>query len=80
MMYSELSHGEPLMGMGVSSYMANRYASFENERITLGEKIIQYNHAPVAQEYLKRGCPPCLRAKMWTLVMGSDIKNEVSFW
>lgn len=66
------------MGMGVSSYMASKYASFEAERISLGEKILKYNHAPVAQEYLKKGCAPCLRAKVWTLVLGSEVTNEVS--
>lgn len=50
----------------------------ENERIALGEKILEKNYAPVAQEYLKKGCPRSLRAKMWTLILGAEIKEHVS--
>jgi hypothetical protein len=36
------------------------------------------NNAPVAQEYLKKGCPRSLRGKMWAKVLGSEIKEHVS--
>jgi hypothetical protein len=39
--------------------------------------VIAGNHAPVAQEFLKRGCPKCLRGKIWAQVLGSQIKEEV---
>ena len=35
------------------------------------------NLAPVAQEYLKKGCPPALRAKLWQQVLGSHVTKEV---
>lgn len=66
------------MGMNTSRYMSSSYAAFEAERIALGERVVLSNHAPVAQEYLKKGCPPCLRKKMWTLVLGSEVKETVS--
>lgn len=50
----------------------------ETDRIHLGERILEKNYAPVAQEFLKKGCPRCLRAKMWTLILGADIKQHVS--
>ncbi|CAG2060462.1 unnamed protein product, partial [Timema podura] len=33
------------------------------------------NHAPLAQEFLKRGCPRCLRGKIWSQVLGSQIRQ-----
>lgn len=51
----------------------------ENERIALGEKILEKNYAPIAQEYLKKGCPRSLRAKMWSLILGAEIKQYVSY-
>lgn len=54
------------------------YNTLESERITLGERILERNYAPVAQEYLKKGCPRSLRAKMWTLILGAEIRQHVS--
>ena len=49
-----------------------------NDRVELScVLVIAGNHAPVAQEFLKRGCPKCLRGKMWAQVLGSQIKEEV---
>lgn len=38
--------------------------------------VLASNHAPVAQEFLKRGCPRSLRGRMWAQVMGSHIQSE----
>jgi hypothetical protein len=38
--------------------------------------VLTSNHAPVAQEFLKRGCPRSLRGRIWAQVMGSHIQPE----
>lgn len=38
--------------------------------------VLASNHAPVAQEFLKRGCPRSLRGRIWAQVMGSCIHPE----
>lgn len=65
------------MGINLPNYAPANYATFEMERITLGEKVLTRNYAPVAQEYLKKGCPKCLRARLWQLVLGADVKLTV---
>lgn len=54
------------------------YAALESERIALGEKILAKNYAPLAQEFLKKGCPKCLRSRIWTLLLGAEVKSSVS--
>lgn len=68
------------MGINLPNYAPADYASFEMERIVLGEKVLARNYAPVAQEYLKKGCPRCLRARLWTLVLGAEAKPPVSVY
>lgn len=65
------------MGINLPNYAPANYATFEMERITLGEKVLTRNYAPVAQEYLKKGCPKCLRARLWQLVLGAEVKLTV---
>ncbi|XP_044255390.1 TBC1 domain family member 19 [Tribolium madens] len=72
-LYLELSRGEQILGIN-SSMLSPHYSTLETERITLGEKVLSKNYAPMAQEFLKKGCPQCLRAKIWTLVLGADVK------
>ncbi|CAB0037149.1 unnamed protein product [Trichogramma brassicae] len=74
--YEELSRGEPLLGVNgnVPSSLAH-CPNFEAERIHLGEKVLKANHAPVAQEFLKRGCPRALRGRLWSLVLGSVVRD-----
>ena len=38
--------------------------------------VLASNHAPVAQEFLKRGCPRSLRGRIWAQVMGSHLCPE----
>lgn len=66
------------MGVNLQNYAPMDYSTFEMERILLGEKVLARNYAPIAQEYLKKGCPRCLRAKLWTLVLGAEAKQPVS--
>ncbi|CAH0387463.1 unnamed protein product [Bemisia tabaci] len=76
-LYGEISRGEPLIG--VHHEMPSQrapYPSLEAERIALGEKVIAFNHAPAAQEYLKKGAPLCIRARIWTQLLGSTVTPE----
>ncbi|XP_049802117.1 TBC1 domain family member 19 [Schistocerca nitens] len=88
MLYQEISRGEPLLG--VNPYMGSTTSNFptlEVERTVLGEKVIESNHAPVAQEFLKKGCPRGLRGHMWAQVLGASLKpthhdyfNELKYY
>lgn len=42
--------------------------------------VLEYDHAPVTQEYLKRGAPRSLRAQLWIQVLGVDVKANVSYF
>lgn len=39
--------------------------------------VLLSNQAPVAQEFLKRGSPRCLRGRLWAQVLGSAVKQTV---
>lgn len=73
--YYELASGEPILGVNYPLNSQSNYLILEMERIILGEKVLEKNYAPVAQEFLKKGCPRCLRAKMWALILGSEVKQ-----
>ncbi|KAL1509057.1 hypothetical protein ABEB36_003858 [Hypothenemus hampei] len=74
-LYAEFSRGESILNSN-SFITTNVYFScFEAERIALGEKILAKNYAPLAQEYLKKGCPKSLRARIWTLLLGAEVKQ-----
>lgn len=53
------------------------FATLETERIALGERVAVLGYAPVIQEYLKKGCPQCLRARLWAQVLGAEVKSQV---
>ncbi|XP_012547190.1 TBC1 domain family member 19 isoform X1 [Bombyx mori] len=76
-LYLEWSSGEPLLG--ANPHMASAVPGFvtlEAERVSLGERVAALGYAPVVQEYLKKGSPQCLRAKLWAQVLGSEIKGQ----
>lgn len=77
-MYSELSRGEQILGSSLSQQNSGS-CNFEMEKIVLGEQVLEKNYAPLAQEFLKKGCPRCLRAKMWTLILGAGVRQDVQF-
>lgn len=77
-MYKELSQGVPLLGVNGNIPSSGNYPNLEAERTHLGEKVLASNHAPIAQEFLKRGSPRSLRGRLWSLVLGSGIKESVS--
>lgn len=76
--FPEWSNGEPLLGVNPNMPSSvPGFASLEAERISLGERVAVLGYAPVVQEYLKKGSPQCLRAKLWSQVLGSDVKGQV---
>lgn len=76
-MYAELAKGLPLLGVNPDMPSSENFATLEEERIHLGEKVLKSNHAPIAQEFLKRGVPRSLRGRLWSLVLGSTVKDNV---
>ncbi|KAJ0179591.1 hypothetical protein K1T71_005303 [Dendrolimus kikuchii] len=80
--YVEWANGEPLLGVnpGMPSTVAG-FSTLEAERIGLGERVAGLGYAPVIQEYLKKGSPQCLRAKLWSQVLGCEIKaQEIAYF
>ncbi|XP_054002919.1 TBC1 domain family member 19 isoform X1 [Hylaeus anthracinus] len=79
--YGELAKGTPLLGVSPDMPGSENFATLEEERIHLGEKVLKSNHAPVAQQFLKRGVPRSLRGRVWSLVLGSTVKeNDVEYY
>lgn len=77
-LYTEISRGEQILNSNSFVVTNQNYAALESERIALGEKILAKNYAPLAQEFLKKGCPKCLRSRIWTLLLGAEVKSSVS--
>ncbi|CAH1159529.1 unnamed protein product [Phaedon cochleariae] len=75
-LYLELSRGEQILCVNNALSAPKNFANFEAERIALGERILEKNYAPLAQEYLKKGCPRCLRSRIWSLLLGTEIKQH----
>ncbi|KAK0087299.1 hypothetical protein PV325_001336 [Microctonus aethiopoides] len=73
--YDELSQGVTLLGVNNDMPAFGNFANLEAERTDLGEKVLKSNHAPIAQEFLKRGAPRALRGRLWSLVLGSVVKE-----
>ncbi|KAF6200014.1 hypothetical protein GE061_006313 [Apolygus lucorum] len=69
--YKELSRGEAMMGMDINGENPH-YQHTYNERALLGERVLACRHAPVTQEYLKKGAPRSLRARLWAQVLGAE--------
>lgn len=76
-MYPELSQGIPLLGVNPNMAAVGNYPNLAAERTALGERVLASNHAPIAQEFLKRGSPRAIRGKLWSLVLGSIVKDNV---
>lgn len=72
-----MAKGMPLLGVNPDMPSSENFANLEEERIYIGEKILKSNHAPIAQEFLKRGAPRALRGRLWSLVLGSAVKQNV---
>jgi len=72
-----LAQGMPLLGINSDMPTAQNFPNLEAERTHIGEKVLSSNHAPIAQEFLKRGSPRALRGRLWSLVLGSALKDNV---
>ncbi|GBP07093.1 TBC1 domain family member 19 [Eumeta japonica] len=76
--FPEFAKGEPLLGVNsLIASCAAGFASLESERVELGERVAALGYAPVIQEYLKKGSPQCLRARLWAQVLGAEVKAQV---
>lgn len=74
----EWANGEPLLGVNPNMPSSvPGFATLEAERIELGERVAALGYAPVIQEYLKKGSPQCLRARLWSQVLGAEVKQQV---
>ncbi|XP_043482486.1 TBC1 domain family member 19 [Leptopilina heterotoma] len=79
--YTDIADGAPLLGVNPNMPAIGNYATYEDERTELGEKILKSNHSPLAQEFLKRGCPIALRSRIWSLILGTILKeNDIEYY
>ncbi|CAH0396993.1 unnamed protein product [Chilo suppressalis] len=75
--FVEWSNGEPLLGVNPNMpSCVPGFMTLEAERIGLGERVAALGYAPVIQEYLKKGSPQCLRAKLWSQVLGAEVTAQ----
>ncbi|CAH0721416.1 unnamed protein product, partial [Brenthis ino] len=75
--YIEWANGEPLLGVNPNMPSSvPGFVTLEAERFALGERVAALGYAPVIQEYLKKGSPQCLRARLWTQVLGAEVKHQ----
>jgi len=73
-----ISRAEPHLGVNPKmASLEDPTITLEVERYNLGQKVILANHAPLSQEFLKRGSPHSLRGKLWAQVLGSDVGEKV---
>ncbi|XP_043509246.1 TBC1 domain family member 19 [Frieseomelitta varia] len=80
-LYVELAKGMSLLGVNPDMPSSENFTNLEEERIYIGEKVLKSNHAPIAQEFLKRGAPRALRGRLWSLVLGSTVKqNDLEYY
>ncbi|XP_071871913.1 TBC1 domain family member 19 [Bombus fervidus] len=79
--YLELAKGMSLLGVNPDMPSSENFGNLEEERIFIGEKVLKSNHAPIAQQFLKRGAPRALRGSLWSLVLGSTVKqNDIEYY
>ena len=75
--FSELARAEPHLGLDPGAPSLEDPAStLELERFNLGRKVLAANHAPLSQEFLKKGAPHSLRGKLWSQVLGCGSGGE----
>jgi len=76
--FSELAAGDPHLG-SVSAVAGTDTGAdaFEAERYALGQRVILANHAPLSQEFLKRGAPHSLRGRLWAQVTNAVSMQKV---
>ncbi|XP_025423044.1 TBC1 domain family member 19-like isoform X2 [Sipha flava] len=76
-LYRDLATADLLLGLTTLTKMScGSTLQGEQERIALGEKVLEYQHAPVCQEFLKLCAPRSLRGRLWTQILGSNVKSS----
>ncbi|RDD43585.1 TBC1 domain family member 19 [Trichoplax sp. H2] len=53
----------------------NKTVRLEEERLKLGKKVVEKNHAPLSREFSKRGCPRSLRGQLWKQMLGVSLEE-----
>lgn len=75
--FAELSRADPHLGVSPGAPSGDDPSlTLEQERYQLGVKVLDMDHAPLSQEYLKRGCPHSLRGCVWAQVLGCQITEK----
>ncbi|XP_076056291.1 TBC1 domain family member 19 [Oratosquilla oratoria] len=47
-----------------------------DERLLLGQKVVERNHGPLSRELCKQGCPTALRNRLWHQVLGIEVGDK----
>ncbi|XP_042871283.1 TBC1 domain family member 19-like [Penaeus japonicus] len=47
-----------------------------DERLIIGQKVVEKNHGPLSKEFCKTGCPAGLRAVLWHQVLGLEVTDK----
>ncbi|KAK3873594.1 hypothetical protein Pcinc_021399 [Petrolisthes cinctipes] len=58
----------------VGEYKVN--LTLADERLLLGQKVVERNHGPLSRELIKSGCPTSLRGVLWHQVLGLEITDK----
>ncbi|XP_016661472.1 TBC1 domain family member 19 [Acyrthosiphon pisum] len=72
--YRDLATADLMLGLTTLSCGSTSQGG--QERIALGEKVLQHQHAPDCQEFLKLGAPHSLRGRLWAQILGSSVKTS----
>ena len=51
---------------------------FDVERVKLGQRVLQVNSTPLAQQFAKKGIPTGLRGDTWAQILGVTTDDIVS--
>lgn len=55
--------------------------SFIDERIVIGERLLQKDYQPFLVQYAKRGVPPTLRSRVYKKVLYADVtQKEIDYF
>lgn len=55
--------------------------SFVDERILIGERLLQKDYQPFLVQYAKRGIPPSLRTRMYKKILYAEItQKEIDYY
>ncbi|XP_050717229.1 TBC1 domain family member 19-like [Eriocheir sinensis] len=64
---------------GLDEAVAGEYKTnltLAEERLIMGQKVVERNHGPLSRELIKSGCPTSLRGVLWHQVLGLEITEK----